>query len=281
MVISQESGEASVPLRDMYCVVMSSPNIRISSLALAALAEAEVMVIFCNRRRLPAALLVPTESNARQALVMRTQIDMTSRLADALWQKVVIRKITNQAKCLSLLGKNGSEDVLSYAGKVLPGDSENCEGVAAEKYFPRLCKGLKRRTDDPFNSVLSYGYAIIRSLIVREIVATGFLPSVGLHHRNQLNSFNLADDLIEPFRPMVDIIAPSLTRGNIGLSREQKQALIDLPRNACLVDGVKTDILMAIQLEVDSLKRAIEEADPDLLKLPEIILPERMSGVDD
>lgn len=174
---------------------------------------------------------------------------------------------------LSLLGKPYAADVATYATKVKPGDPDNCESSAAQVYFPSLHEGLNRRSTDPLNSVLNYGYAILRSTIVKNIVSTGFITCFGIHHDSQLNTFNLADDLIEPFRPMVDIVAPSIVSTSEWLTKEQKHALVEVLHHACLMDGSETTVMKAIARMVDSLRRTIVLEDPNKLLLPTVIAP--------
>ena len=196
--VTQEKGTAFLAVEDLEGIVLAGPDIRISSNALAVLAEADVMVVCCGRNYMPAGFFMPTAPNARQALLARQQIAMSESLKGELWKEIVVRKIENQPRVLSLLGRKNMVEVAAYAEKVQSGDPNNCEGSAALVYFPSLREGLNRRNDDPFNSVLNYGYAIVRSVIVKNIVTTGFIPCLGIHHESQLNNFNLADDFIEP-----------------------------------------------------------------------------------
>lgn len=199
--VVREDAECTIPLSDIIMVVCMGANIRISTMALGLLAESSIMVLILGRNHMPQSMVVPMVSNARQAKVTAAQVATTRRLRDEIWQRIVRQKILNQARALAIAGLDGAEAVSVYARCVLPGDKGNAEGAAAREYFQFLHPGLNRRCDDPFNSALNYGYAIVRALVARALVITGFIPAIGIHHRSQLNAFNLADDLIEPFGP--------------------------------------------------------------------------------
>lgn len=269
--VSQEAGTALLAVEDLENIILAGPGIRLSSNALAKLAEADVMVVCCGSDYIPSAVLTSTAPNTRQALLGRQQIAMPQEMKDELWQRIVACKIENQARVLSILGRPNMSEVAAFAQYVEPGDPHNCEASAALTYFPSLHSGLNRRSTDPFNSVLNYGYAVLRSTIVKNIVATGFMACFGIHHENQLNNFNLTDDFIEPFRPMVDLVAPQIVGTKQWLSKEQRHRLVEVLHHACLIEGTKTTALKAIARMVDSFRRAVESGDPGKLLVPTLI----------
>lgn len=126
---------------------------------------------------------------------------------------------------------------------------------------------------------MNYGYAVVRSAIARKLVATGFHPTFGIHHDNQLNAFNLADDLIEPYRAIVDLVAHNNIASNIQLTKSERRELAHVLHNACIVDGVKVNVMSAIDIMVESLKRVILDASTEKLKLPMILPIESMEGI--
>ncbi|EHN3889723.1 type II CRISPR-associated endonuclease Cas1 [Campylobacter coli] len=161
-------------------------------------------------------------------------------------------------------------------------DEENvdyCESLAAKEYFAYYHEGFNRRSEDPINSRLNYGYAVVRSAIARKLVATGFHPTFGIHHDNQLNAFNLADDLIEPYRAIVDLVAHNNIASNIQLTKSERRELAHVLHNACIVDGVKVNVMSAIDIMVESLKRIILDASTEKLKVPMILPIESMEGI--
>lgn len=277
--ITQEQGTVYIAIEDLESLILAGPDIRVSSNALAAVADGGAMVVCCGRNHTPSAFFLSTRPNARQALLARQQIELTDSFKDSIWQSIVKKKIENQARALSILGKSGVSDVASHVSRVTLGDVNNAEGSAARIYFPLLHEGLNRRNPDPFNSVLNYGYAILRSSIVRKVVSSGFITCLGIHHDNQLNNFNLADDLIEPFRPMVDIVAPQIIGTSTWLSKEQRHALANVLHHACIMNGRETTILKAITLMVDSFRRAVTCSNPNSLELPTLINIKYLSEV--
>lgn len=129
------------------------------------------------------------------------------------------------------------------------------------------------------NSRLNYGYAVVRSAIARKLVATGFHPTFGIYHDSQLNAFNLADDLIEPYRPIVDLVAHGVMGSNVILTKPERRYLANVLHNACIVEGMKVTVMASIDMMVESLKRIIMESDKEELKLPTIIPVEVMKEI--
>ncbi len=138
---------------------------------------------------------------------------------------------------------------------------------------------MNRRTDDPVNSRLNYGYAVVRSYIARSLVCIGFHPTFGIHHDSQLNAFNLADDLIEPYRPVVDLTVHNCIGSNIQLTKAERREIAHVLHNACMIDGTKTNIMSAIEIMGESLRRIILENSNESLKLPMILPVESMEGI--
>ena len=159
------------------------------------------------------------------------------------------------------------------------GDPDNIEGNAAKFYFQQFHPGLVRRNDDPINSVLNYGYAIVRNTIIRDLVCAGFYPAIGIHHEGPFHGFNLADDLIEPWRAMVDVVAHEIVSSQTNLSREQRRTLALVLHNACFINEEKNTISNGINIMIQSFKQAIEESDINLLKLPDILPVEKIEVI--
>ena len=182
-------------------------------------------------------------------------------------------------KALSILGISGAEKVAEFLEDLNVETVDYHEAGAAKEYFSNYHKGLNRRNDDPVNSRLNYGYAVVRSAVPRGIVSVGCHLALGIHHSSQLNAFNLADDLIEPFRPIVDLVARENIGVNERLSRAERQALANVLYNACIFCGVKVNVLSAIELLCESLKRILENNLSEKLALPTILPVERLEGI--
>ena len=269
--ITNQDDVIMIPLEDLTTIVCSGANIRMSTMAQSQIAEAGISLMIINEKHHPSCMLVPVHSNVRQTLVMRNQVMLTSDVKDQVWREIIMRKIENQAQALTLLGKEGSEKVLRYTSNNSD-DIDAIEANAAKDYFHYLHPGLNRRNDDPVNSCLNYGYAVIRNAIIRAVILAGFQPALGIHHDNYLNAFNLADDLIEPWRAMVDLIALRDPGTSTVLSRSKRREIAMVLHHACLINDEKVSVLSGIDEMVGSFRNRIISADAINLKLP-IILP--------
>lgn len=134
---------------------------------------------------------------------------------------------------------------------------EAAEALAAKEYFACYPEYFNRREENPVNSGLNYGYAVVRSAIARNLVAVGFHPTFGLHHRSQLNAFNLADDLIEPYRAIVDIVVRENPSLNLKLTKDERMAIAHVMHNAYMVNEIKVSVMTSIDMIVESLKRIV------------------------
>lgn len=269
----------SIPLEDLELIICMGSNIRISTMALSVLSENKIGMVIIGKDYMPSSIVLPYDANVRNAQTAKFQMNMTEEFKNILWQKIVIRKIENQATCLNLLGLSGAKELYELSSTVNPGDPENVEGNAAKIYFQKYHPGLIRTNDDPVNSCLNYGYAILRNTIIRDVVCAGFYPALGIHHIGPFNSFNLADDLIEPWRAMVDLVTQQNVGTQINLSREQRKNLTLTLHNACMINGEKNTISNGINIMIQSFKNAIENNDVELLKLPSILPLERIEVI--
>ena len=227
---------------------------------------------------LPTAIVLPFEGNARQSKVIHAQAGLDGSRRIKLWTQLIRQKISNQSRVLSILGLDGAEKVASYTALSEESVDFN-EALAAKYYFEYYHDGLNRRSDDPVNSRLNYGYAILRSYIARTLVSAGFQPALGLHHSNQLNAFNLADDLIEPYRAMVDLAVHNNLKSNTILSKTERHELTQILYNACISNGAKVSIMTSIDVLIESLKRYVLCETDEELKLPVVLPIERMEGI--
>ena len=269
----------SVPLEDLELIICTGANIRVSTMALSVLSENKVGLVIIGKDYMPSSIVLPYDANVRNACIAKTQLNMSSEIKGQFWQKIVQKKIENQAKCLTLLGLDGTKELMEMIPQVNPDDPENIEGLAAKFYFQQFHPGLVRRNDDPINSVLNYGYAIVRNTIIRDVVCAGFYPAIGIHHEGPFNGFNLADDLIEPWRAMVDVVAHDIVSSQTNLSREQRKQLTLVLHNACMINGEKNTISNGINIMIQSFKTAIEENNAELIKLPDILPVEKIEVI--
>jgi CRISPR-associated protein Cas1 len=263
-----------IPTEDIAVLVIENPRVHISSAALSLLAEQGVAVAVCNPKHMPNGLLLPHCQHSRQLAVTRRQFAVSVPQKKRLWQRIVRSKIENQADCLDALGLEGSERLREYGRSVQSGDTSGMEAASARLYFRRLIPDATRRSPDGPGASLDYGYAILRAAIARSLVGHGLYPALGIHHDSQLNAFNLADDLLEPFRPFTDLVA--IRERADASQREGRQALVSTLQMTCLVNGSEYSVLTAVDVATSSLARAQAEGDYTLLTLPRLVVPARV-----
>lgn len=211
------------------------------------------------------------------------QISWTDALKNRLWQHVVQSKITNQAACLEkVAGQNEAKRLYALATQVKSGDPKNIEAQAARAYWPRLMgNDFRRGGNDIHNAALNYGYAVLRAFVARSQVAYGLLPTFGIHHANQLNAFNLTDDMMEVFRPFVDHMVWAMKQGGAfddgadQLTKDARTTLANIGNVDCRIGGNIHTIANACDKMAASLVNAIEEKSPALLTLPEFNIEEK------
>ncbi len=217
----------TVPVEDIGYVVLEHPMIDITLPLLGALAENNVAVIFCNDQHMPCSMLMNLESNSTQGETFRAQLEASEPLKKNLWKQTVEAKIRNQARLLGSLGLDGDRLKPLYMN-VKSGDTDNREGVAAKLYWSMLLGGdfVREREGAPPNNLLNYGYTILRAAVARALMGSGLLPALGIFHRNRYNTFPLADDIMEAYRPFVDRIVWQLHfSGEAELTKDTKGAL--------------------------------------------------------
>lgn len=215
-LVIQDEKEVFIPLRDIHTIVIDTPQITLTSSLMKELAKHKILVFFCDDSHLPAGVFSPFLTHYRSFAILDLQINLTKQNKSILWQKIIQAKIQNQTNLLKQENKTSTATKLQSLQKsVKLADSTNNEAKASALYFPSLFgKGFSRKDFSPINSALNYGYAIIRGCIARNLVGSGLLPSLGIFHANQFNPFNLADDLIEPYRSFVDSKVLSLDIGS-------------------------------------------------------------------
>ena len=156
-------------------------------------------------KHLPNGILIPFNNHSRLLKMVNIQLNATKPFKNRLWQQIVQTKVINQGKVLEYIGNERCKELFYLSALVVSGDKDNIESTAANIYFKELfSKKFTRRHENPINGALNYGYSIIRGAVARSLTMYGFLPVIGIHHHNELNQFNLADDLMEVYRPIVD-----------------------------------------------------------------------------
>ena len=271
LAIDQEE-TAFVPFEDIAVIVLNHREITLTHPVLSACAEYGIGLYATGSNHQPAGVFLPFLSHSRTTRMMRLQLNVARPTAKQAWASIVRRKIENQAACLKLGGRKGVDRMESYTRRVRSGDPDNLEAQAAAFYFAQLYGSNFTRADVRWtNAALDYGYAVLRGAIARGLVAHGLHPTVGLFHDSEQNAFNLADDLIEPFRPLVDLHVvkhSALTEGD--LIPTDKQALVGLLNVDVGMPQGRMSVLSAIEYAVESLVRVYED-DAKELDLPALI----------
>lgn len=257
---TQQEVVRTVPIEDIGVVVLEDRQITITNVALDALLQNNCAVITCDEKHMPAGMLLPLEGNTIQSERFANQIDASLPLKKQLWQQTVQAKIRNQASVLKRLSGVEVGCMLVWANDVKSGDSENLEGRAAAYYwkniFPSLPGFTRDREGEMPNNLLNYGYAIVRAVIARALVASGLLPTLGIHHHNRYNAYCLADDIMEPYRPYVDELVVNIMRSDIDygeLTPELKKQLLGLPVTEVMIGGQRSPLMVAASQTTASL----------------------------
>lgn len=266
----EQQGELKglIPLEDIWVLIIETHRAQITTAALSKMVDAGIGVMFCGDDHMPNGLLLPLGAHSRHSAIVEDQLAISKPLQKRLWQRIVKAKINNQATVLDLMGLDGAP-IRSWSKDVLSGDTTNRESVAASAYFKKLISEGNRRSG-PFSSALDYGYTVLRAGIGRAAVGGGWLVSRGIHHDNNLNAFNLVDDLIEPFRPVVDLlIVERVIEGE--LTSDIKRELASIFECLVQIPSGKVPVQTAIENELDSFKKAVRVGDASLLELPSVI----------
>lgn len=262
LLVSLEGREIdAIPLDDVAVVLLSHPQISLSLATLQGLTASGASVVVCDKKSLPSGLLLPLVGHHLSARRTRLQAEISRPLQKRLWRQIVRRKIEGQADVLETLrGDDGG--LRELAAATLSGDSDNREGVAAKRYWSKLFAngGFRRDLDggDPTNAALNYGYGVLRAVVARAVVATGLCPAFGLFHRNKYDAFALVDDLMEPFRPTVDVCVARLRDENrleAELTPATKSTLIRQLTGRYMVEGFQETIFEAASKAAESLVR--------------------------
>lgn len=270
LIISNDD-EFQIPIEDISVLVLEGVSIKLTNRLLSKLSENNVATIICDQAHLPTAAVLPLNVHYRSYKVLKQQLNQSAAFSKRIWQCITKQKLLNQGKCLELLELSGSEFLNKLSASVESGDKGNREAIGAKYYFKSIFGGEFIRGDgDGINSALNYGYAIIRSAVARSLVMYGFNTALGVNHCNELNSFNLADDFMESFRPMVDLWVYKNIDNNDILTKENRISLINLVNYECIIDGQNHSILNAIDKMVSSYTTACSKKDFRLLKLPTI-----------
>ncbi|MCP5358719.1 MAG: type II CRISPR-associated endonuclease Cas1 [Pseudomonadales bacterium] len=260
---------ARISVEDLGVLILDHPAIVVTQAAIKVCQQNNAVVLFCDERHLPISITLPLwEGHSLHTKVLREQLSITIPARKRLWQQVVKEKITQQIATLDRAGCS-AEGLRRLLKKVKSGDTDNCEAQAARQYWPLLMGKSFRRNpaDSGANSLLNYGYSIVRAMVARAIVGTGLHPAIGLHHKNQYNGLCLADDVMEPFRPWVDWKVFELQRVAIEpeITKDTKQVFLAMLGQGVLFEKRKMPLMVAVHFMAARLKEAHTDKTTTLL----------------
>lgn len=259
--LPQTESYKTIPIEDIGFVVLDNRQITITQGLLDALLENNCALITCDKSHLPTGLMLSLSGNTIQTERFRAQIEASLPLKKQLWQQTIQQKILNQAKVLQQERGIDAKNMVAWASSVKSGDTDNREAVAAAYYwkeiFPDIDVFTRDRYGVPPNNLLNYGYAILRAIVARALVSSGLMPTLGIHHHNRYNAYCLADDIMEPYRPIVDKLVLSILGKSEeypnNLSVELKTQLLQIPVIDVNIDGVRSPLMNAVATTTASL----------------------------
>lgn len=250
----------TIPIEDIGIVILDNKRITLTQGLLEKLLENNCAVITCDESHLPIGMHLPLNGNTTQTERMRYQIEASLPLKKQLWQQTIVAKIQNQAAILKQVRGTEVRNMLKWANDVKSGDSENMEARAAVYYwqnaFPTIPNFTRSREGYAPNNLLNYGYSILRAIVARALVASGMLPTFGIHHRNKYNAYCLADDIMEPYRPYVDKLVMELFDENpdsTELNKQLKTRLLQIPLLDVTINSQRSPLMLAVSTTTASL----------------------------
>ena len=260
-----------IHLGEISTMMIESTAVSLTTSLLAELSKRKIKVIFCDEKRNPSSELISYYGSHDTSNKVRKQIAWKAKTKEAVWTEIVTEKIRKQKEVLELLQKREAELLEGYLHEITWNDESNREGHAAKVYFNALF-GLDftRTEDNCINAALNYGYSIILSAFNREIVSNGYITQLGLFHDNMFNQFNLASDLMEPFRVLVDleVLSMKLTE----FEHKDKIRLVDILNHEIIIDGKSQYVNNAIKIYVKSVFDALSEDDSSIIRFYKIEL---------
>ncbi len=262
--LDNQSGSNTIPIEDIGVLITDHQQITITHGLLEKLMANNCAVITCNSSHHPHGLLLPLDGNSIQSERYRHQLSASVPLKKQMWQQTIKAKIENQAQLLKNARNIAIDNMLHWASSVTSGDGDNHEARAAAYFWGNLfpIEGFRRGRDEaPPNNLLNYGYAILRAIVARGLVASGLLPTLGIHHQNRYNAYCLADDIMEPYRPFVDKTVLEIVNAQLPyneLTKEVKWKLLSIPQLDVIINDKRSPLMVAISQTTASVYSCFE-----------------------
>ncbi|WP_321438541.1 type II CRISPR-associated endonuclease Cas1 [uncultured Bacteroides sp.] len=256
----KQTAVRTVPIEDIGLILLDHQQITITHGVMEKLLENNCALITCDSSRMPVGLMLPLCGNTVQSERFSEQIDASLPLKKQLWQQTIQSKIENQAHVLHTKRNVVVKNMLVWANDVKSGDPDNYEARAAAYYwagmFPSIPEFTRWREGVAPNNLLNYGYAILRAIVARSLVASGLLPTFGIHHHNKYNAYCLADDIMEPYRPFVDKLVVEFVDKGVAideLTKDLKSQLLGIPVLDVVISGKRSPLMVAVGQTTASL----------------------------
>ena len=260
MVVERESDTRNVPIEDVGVVILDHRQITITHALIDALLANNVAIVTSNDKHLPVGLMLPLDGNTLQSERFRAQIDASEPLKKQMWQQTVVAKILGQAHILREQGVEHA-NMLAWAKSVRSGDTDNLEARAAAYYWRNMFEkdAFIRDPQGLFpNNLLNYGYSVVRAMMARALVGAGLLPTFGIHHHSRYDAYCLADDIMEPYRPFVDMKVLEMWQSGkeiSDISSGQKRELLGITTMDVMINGHRSPMMLAIQTTAQSVQK--------------------------
>lgn len=269
LVITKDESDIWIPLDDISVIVLDNLRINISTRMLSIMAEYNIALILCDNKHNPIGYYSSYDNHSRMSKMIGNQISKDRDFYDIIWKSIVESKIENQAQVLEILEKSEEvvKNIREYGKNVKVGDIDNREAHSAKIYFNTLMNATFSRGNDDIliNSGLDYGYTILRSYLARLCVGYGLNTQIGIHHKNEYNRFNLVDDLIEPFRPIVDVYTYKILDGEEYFKAEHRRKLINILNHYIKYNGKKMYICNAMEEYVEKVAAYIANKNVEIV----------------
>lgn len=262
MVVELQDVTRTLPIEDIGVVILDHKQITITHALIDALLANNVAIVTSNDKHLPVGLMLPLDGNTLQSERFRAQIDASEPLKKQMWQQTVVAKILGQAHVLGtqLIEHN---NMLKWSKDVRSGDTDNMEARAAAYYWHNMFEKdafIRDPQGLPPNNFLNYGYSVVRAMMARALVGAGLLPTLGIHHHSRYDAYCLADDIMEPYRPFVDMkVLEMWEKGEVtsDISSEQKRQLLALTTMDVNISGHRSPMMLAIQATAQSVQKCL------------------------
>lgn len=254
--------EKTRPIEDIGVIIVESQQVTLTSALISYLLSNNVALVTCDEHHLPVGLMLNLVGNTLQSERFQSQISASQPLRKQLWQQTVQAKIRNQSRALEVSTGEVHGCMNRWAERVKSGDGENVEGRAAAYYwknfFATVTKFKRDRYGEATNQILNYGYIVLRAIVARALVGSGLLPTLGIHHHNRYNAYCLADDIMEPYRPFVDLLVRRIIKifgCDASLDKEVKKELLSIPIIDVMIDGRRSPLMVAVSQTTSSLAK--------------------------